>query len=57
MGQDRRFTADEIKFAFSTIKHYKTTWEEVEKKNLEIDVKWKVNAEDFDENYREYWRD
>jgi len=56
MGQDRKFTADEIKFALSTIKHFKATWEEVERKNLEIDVKWKIAAEDFDENYTDFWR-
>lgn len=56
MGQDRQFTTDEVKFALSTIKHFKATWEEIERKNLEIDVNWKIASEDFDENYTEYWR-
>lgn len=42
MGQDRQFTEDEIKFVLDTVKHFKTVWEEVEKRNLEKDVKWKI---------------
>jgi len=56
MGQDRRFTPDEVKFALSTVKHFKETWEEIERKNLDIDVKWKLNSEEFDDNYKDYWR-
>lgn len=48
MGQDRQFTEDEIKFVLDTVKHFKTVWEEVEKRNLEKDVKWKIEANEYD---------
>ena len=56
MGQDRQFTAEETKFVLETLKHFKAVWEEVERKNLEKDVKWKVDANEFDHLYIEHFK-
>ena len=39
MGQDRKFTEDEKNFALKTVKMYKDIWEELERKNLDHDIK------------------
>ena len=56
MGQDRQFTADEIKFVLSAVQHFKNCWEEAERKNLEADIKWKVEGAEFDKNYTDHFR-
>lgn len=56
MGQDREFTADEIKFVLDTITHFKNVWEDIERKNLEKDVNWKVDANEFDNNYMDHFK-
>lgn len=55
MGQDRQFTADEKNFALTTVRHFKKTWEAVEKKNLERDIAQKIEANDYDKLYKEYF--
>ena len=47
---------EEIKFVLETVKHFRTEWEEVERKNLEADVKWKVDAKEYDSLYIEHFR-
>lgn len=56
MGQDRQFTEDEIKFVLETLKHFKEVWEKVERKNLEKDVQWKIDAIDYDNNYTDHFK-
>ena len=56
MGQDRQFTEDEIKFVLDTLKHFKAVWEDVESKNLEQDVKWKIDANEYDHLYIEHFK-
>lgn len=56
MGQDRQFTDEEIKFVLETVKHFKNVWEDVERKNLEQDVKWKIDANEYDQLYIEHFK-
>lgn len=56
MGQDRQFTNDEVKFVLDTVNHFKSIWEEVERKNLEKDVKWKMDANEYDTLYIEHFK-
>ena len=55
LGQDRKFTEDEIRFALQTVQHYKETWEEIERKNLQADIDWKLSNSEFDNNYKEFF--
>lgn len=56
LGQDREFTDGEIKFVLDTLKHFKESWESVEKKNLEADVKWKIDSTEYDHNYTDFFQ-
>lgn len=39
-----------------TITHFKNVWEDIERKNLEKDVNWKVDANEFDNNYMDHFK-
>ena len=36
--------------------HFKNVWESVERKNLESDVKWKIEANEYDNQYIEFFK-
>lgn len=55
LGQDREFTADELRFALETVQHFKTAWEASEKKSLQQDVEWKLRNIEFDNNYKDFF--
>jgi hypothetical protein len=55
MGQDRQFTKDEVKFALETVKYFKDCWEYREKSNLEADVNFKIENQEFDYNYKKFF--
>ena len=55
MGQDRQFNKNEIDFALQTVHHFKSAWENSERINLEQDVKWKVEAHEYDRVYKEHF--
>lgn len=55
LGQDRKFTEDEINFALKCIKDYQDAWEETERVNLDADVRYKVEMAEFDKYYREHY--
>lgn len=55
MGQDREFTADEVKFALQTVKQYRDIWESREKENLKKDVLFKLTNSDFDKLYKYHY--
>ena len=42
MGQDRQFTADEIKYAIETVKFFKECWQNRDQVNVEHDVAYKI---------------
>jgi len=52
LGQDREFTADEIKFAQRTVRDYAAQWESVERKNLEADVQLRLASIAADLEYK-----
>jgi hypothetical protein len=52
MGQDREFTAEEIKFAQRTVREYAAQWEKVERKNLEQDVQLRLASIVHDQDYK-----
>lgn len=55
LGQDRRFTKEQIDFTLKTVEHYRATWENQEKKNLESDVLRKLKYTEEDKLYREHY--
>lgn len=55
MGQDREFTEEELKFALNTVQHFKECWEKSERKNLRSDIQWKLDANEWDRDYKEYF--
>jgi len=55
LGQDRKFTQDEINYALKCVKHFRDTWETTEKKNLEVDLKFKMENQDYDKVYKEHF--
>jgi len=55
MGQDRKFTDEEVNFALDCVKFYKETWEKTEKDNLHKDVMFKLSNIFFDKNDREHY--
>lgn len=55
MGQDREFTEEELKFALDTVQHFKECWEKSERKNLRADIQWKLDANDWDKDYKEFF--
>lgn len=55
MGQDREFTDKELNFALDTVEHFKQCWEKSERTNLRSDIQWKLDANDWDKDYKEYF--
>jgi hypothetical protein len=55
LGQDLEFSEDEKQFALKTVKMYKDTWDALEKKNLDNDVKLYLQHGDFDRLYRDHY--
>ena len=53
LGQDREFTADEIKLAQRTVRDYATQWEKIERKNLESDVQLRLASIQADQEYKQ----
>lgn len=53
MGQDRKYSEDNIHLALRTVKSYINTWEEVEKENLRKDVERLGASKESDRNYVE----
>jgi D-mannonate dehydratase len=53
LGQDREFTAEEIKLAQRTVRDYATQWELIERKNLEADVKLRLASIHADQEYKQ----
>ena len=53
LGQDREFTAEEIKLAQRTVRDYATQWELIERKNLEADVKLRLASIYADQEYKQ----
>lgn len=39
-----------------TVTHFKNVWEKVERTNLEKDVKWKIDANEYDHLYIEHFK-
>ena len=55
MGQDRKFSDDELRFALETVQFYKETWEKIENSNLLSDVQWKLRNHQYDKDYKEHF--
>jgi len=53
MGQDREFTAEEIKCALDTVKKFRNEWERIENENLRRDIDRKLENMQSEHNYRE----
>ena len=53
LGQDREFTAAEIRYALDTVKLYRDEWERIEKENLRKDIVRKLDNMEAERLYRE----
>ena len=53
LGQDRQFTEEEIKFALDTTKYYRDEWQNIEQKNLRMDINRKLNNMEAEKLYKE----
>ena len=48
MGQDRKFSEDKKLLTLRQVQMFRDRWEEVEKENLEADVRKKLERADYD---------
>jgi len=55
MGQDHEFKEEQRNVALNVVKHYRESWEKIERRNLEKDVLQKTANLDFDRNYNDFW--
>ena len=53
LGQDREFTADEVKFALETAKLYRDEWVKIENANLKQDISRKIEYQEYEKHYKE----
>ena len=53
LGQDREFSAEEVRHALDTIKNYSSEWERIEKENLRADIDRKMDNMEAEKLYRE----
>ena len=53
LGQDREFSADEIKYALDTAKLYRNEWERIEMDNLRKDIELKLSNMEAERVYKE----
>ena len=53
LGQDREFTADEVKFALQTAKTYREEWQRIENDNLKADIAKKMANSEAEKTYKE----
>jgi hypothetical protein len=52
MGQDKEFTEEERKIALRTVRTFKDQWEELERVNLENDVRLRIYNRSTDKAYK-----
>lgn len=53
LGQDREFTATEVKFAQKTVRDFAAQWEKIERANLESDVQLRLQTIQSDLEYKQ----
>jgi len=53
LGQDREFSAEQIRYALDTVRLYRDEWERIEVENLSKDINRKLDNMDAERTYRE----